>query len=261
MFQKHVVVENLLNLTSNELNLLAQDKHKIIAANWKMNGSETLLKDFAKFAPTNANEIIICLPFTLLTLAKAILPNFIKIGAQNCSNEESGAFTGEISASMLRERSVTHVIVGHSERRVLFNETDLMISKKVELLLKNELTPIICIGETLSEKKDKKTLQVLEKQIDSSLTNMRADMQLIVAYEPLWAIGTGLVPSDSEITETHSYIKEKLGQLFNTNIPLLYGGSANAENCIKITSIDNVDGLLVGGASLKKHDFITICNC
>ena len=226
-----------------------------------MNGSEKLLKDFSTFEPTKQNDIIICPPFTLLTSAKEILPNFIKIGAQNCSNEDNGAFTGEISVSMLRERSVTHVIIGHSERRILFNETDLIVSKKVELVLKNKLTPIICIGESLSQKKDNKTLQVLEKQIDSSLTNVSADMRLIVAYEPIWAIGTGLIPSDDEIRETHLYIKEKLRQLFNTNIPILYGGSANADNCSKITSIDNVDGLLVGGASLKKHDFVTICNC
>ena len=246
---------------SNELNLLTKDNCKIIAANWKMNGSETLLKDFATFSPSKRNDVIICVPFTLLDSAKEILPNFIKIGAQNCSEEDKGAFTGEISASMLREKGVSHVIIGHSERRKLFNETNSIISKKVELVLKNELTPIVCIGETLSEKKANETFQVLEKQIDGSITNIGSHMGLIVAYEPIWAIGSGLVPSDNEIKETHLHIKEKLGQFFTTYIPVLYGGSANAENCSKITSIENVDGLLVGGASLNKNDFMVICNC
>ena len=162
---------------------------------------------------------------------------------------------------MLRERSVSHVIIGHSERRTLFNETDAVIFKKVGSVIKNKLTPIICIGETLSEKKANKTLQVLEKQIEGSITKVNAHMQLIVAYEPIWAIGTGLIPNDSEIRDTHLHIKEKLSKYFNTDIPVLYGGSANAENCSKIISIENVDGLLVGGASLKKRDFVTICNC
>ena len=245
----------------NELNLSSRKKPKIIVANWKMNGSENLLKDFSTFAPTKSNEIIICTPFTLLESAKTLLPNFVKLGAQNCSEEEKGAFTGEISASMLLERGVSYVIIGHSERRTLFNETEALIFKKVKLVIKNKLTPIICIGETLSEKKADKTLQVLEKQIEGSITKVNAHMQLIVAYEPIWAIGTGLIPKDSEIRETHLHIKEKLRKHFSADIPVLYGGSANAENCKKIMSIENVDGLLVGGASLKKHDFVTICSC
>ena len=245
----------------NELNLSARNKHKIIAANWKMNGSEKLLKDFSTFAPTKSYDIVICLPFTLLETAKAILPNFLKIGAQNCSEEDKGAFTGEISASMLQERGVSHVIIGHSERRTLFNETDAVIFKKLQSSIKNELTPIVCIGETLSEKKANKTLQVLDKQIEGSITKINSQARLIVAYEPIWAIGTGMIPNDIEIRDTHLYIKKKLSKYFDTDIPVLYGGSANAENCGKIISIENVDGLLVGGASLKKHDFVTICNC
>ena len=245
----------------NELNLSAHNKHKIIAANWKMNGSEKLLKDFSTFAPTRSNDIIICPPFTLLESAKELLPNFVKIGAQNCSEEDEGAFTGEISASMLRERHVSHVIIGHSERRTIFNETDAVIFKKVESVIKNKLTPIICIGETLSEKKANKTLQVIEKQIEGSITKVNPHTKLIVAYEPIWAIGTGLIPDESEIRDTHLHIKKKLSIHFNTDIPVLYGGSANAKNCSNIISIDNVDGLLVGGASLKKHEFVTICNC
>jgi len=245
----------------NELNLSPRNKPKIIVANWKMNGSEKLLKDFSTFVPARSNDVIICPPFTLLEAAKAILPNFVKIGAQNCSEEDEGAFTGEISASMLQERGVSHVIIGHSERRTLFNETDAAIFKKVGSVVKNKLTPIICIGETLLEKKAKKTLQVLEKQIEGSITKASVHTQLIVAYEPIWAIGTGLIPNESEIRDTHSHIKEKLKKYFNTDIPVLYGGSANAKNCTKIISIENVDGLLVGGASLKKRDFVTICNC
>ena len=246
---------------SNELNLSAQNKHKIIVANWKMNGSETLLKEFSSLSQKKPNDIIICPPFTLLASAKALLPYYIKIGAQNCSEEDNGAFTGEISASMLRESHVSYVIIGHSERRTLYRETDAVILKKVESVIKNELTPIVCIGETLSEKKANKTLEVLEKQIDASITRVNTHTRLIVAYEPIWAIGTGLTPNEDEIWETHLHIKEKLSQYFNTEIPVLYGGSANAENCSKIISIENVDGLLVGGASLKKNDFVIICNC
>jgi len=226
-----------------------------------MNGSEALIKEFSKFQQPKTNDIIICPPFTLLAPAKILLPDFIKLGAQNCSGEGSGAFTGEISASMLQESGVSHVIIGHSERRSLYKETNSIILKKVEAVLKSELTPVVCIGETLSEKKASKTLQVLEKQIDASIAKVNAQTRLIVAYEPIWAIGTGLIPNEDEIRKTHLHIKEKLNQYFNSDIPTLYGGSASAENCSKITSIENVDGLLVGGASLKKHDFEIICNC
>ena len=238
-----------------------KNNHKIIAANWKMNGSDDLIKEFSKFAPTKQNEIIICPPFTLLDTAKTLLPSFIKIGAQNCSEEDKGPFTGEISASMLQEKNVSHVLIGHSERRILFKETDVVILKKAEAAIRSKLTPIICIGETLSEKKSNKTLQILDCQIDGSLTKINRYEKVIIAYEPVWAIGTGLIPDENEIKETHLYIKTKLDQHFDADIPILYGGSANAENCSQITSIENVDGLLVGGASLKKHDFLAICNC
>ena len=238
-----------------------KNSNKIIAANWKMNGSEALIKEFSQFTRANHNDIIICPPFTLLDSAKTLLPSFIKIGAQNCSEEEKGAFTGEISASMLQEKSVSYVLIGHSERRRLFKETNDVIFKKVEAAIKSKLTPIICIGETLSEKKANKTLQVLDSQINGSLAKIEPNEQVIVAYEPVWAIGTGLTPDENEIKGSHLYIKTKLNQHFNADIPILYGGSANAENCSQIISIDNVGGLLVGGASLKKHDFNTICNC
>ncbi len=238
-----------------------KNKHKIIAANWKMNGSEELIKEFSKFAPAKHNDIIICPPFTLLDSAKTLLPSFVKIGAQNCSEKTNGPFTGEISASMLQEKSVTHVLIGHSERRTIFKETDDVIFNKAEAAIRSKLTPIICIGETLLEKKANKTLQVLDCQIDGSVAKINPHQQFIVAYEPIWAIGTGLIPNENEIKETHLHIKTKLSQHFNTNIPILYGGSANAENCSQITSIENVGGLLVGGASLKQHDFLAICNC
>ena len=238
-----------------------KNKHKIIAANWKMNGSEELIKEFSKFAPAKHNDIIICPPFTLLDSAKTLLPNFIKIGAQNCSEKNNGPFTGEISASMLQEKSVTHVLIGHSERRTLFKETDDVIFNKAEAAIRSKLIPIICIGETLLEKEANKTLQVLDSQINGSLAKIEPHEQVIVAYEPVWAIGTGLTPDENEIRETHLYIKTKLNQHFNGDVPILYGGSANSENCSQIISIDNVGGLLVGGASLKKHDFNAICNC
>ena len=238
-----------------------KNNKKIIAANWKMNGSEELMKEFSQLTPAKHNDVIICPPFTLLDSAKSLLSNSIKIGAQNCSAEDKGPFTGEISASMLQEKNVSHVLIGHSERRTLFKETDYVILKKIEAAIKSKLIPIVCIGETLSEKKTNKTLQVLESQINRSLAKIQPHEQVIVAYEPVWAIGTGLIPDESEIKETHLYIKTKLSQHFNADIPILYGGSANSENCSQIISIENVGGLLVGGASLKKHDFKTICNC
>ncbi len=238
-----------------------KNKNKIIVANWKMNGSEDLMKEFSQLTCSKHNDIIICPPFTLLDSAKTLLPNFVKIGAQNCGAEDKGAFTGEISASMLREKSVSYVLIGHSERRTLFNETNNIIFKKVEAAIKSELTPIVCIGETLSEKEANKTLQVLDNQINGSVAKIEPHEQVIVAYEPVWAIGTGLTPDENEIKEAHLYIKTKLNQHFNADIPILYGGSANSKNCSQIISIENVGGLLVGGASLKKNDFRAICNC
>ncbi len=238
-----------------------KNNKKIIAANWKMNGSEALMKEFSQLTPAKHNDVIICPPFTLLDSAKSLLSNSIKIGAQNCSAEDKGPFTGEISASMLQEKNVSHVLIGHSERRTLFKETDYVILKKIEAAIKSKLIPIVCIGETISEKKTNKTLQVLDSQINRSLAKIQPHEQVIVAYEPVWAIGTGLTPDENEIRETHLYIKTKLNQHFNADIPILYGGSANSENCSQIISIENVGGLLVGGASLKKHEFKTICNC
>ena len=235
--------------------------NKIIAANWKMNGSEKLLKEFSTLEQIKSIDIILFPPFTLIDSAKTLLPSYIRVGAQNCNEEDNGPFTGEISALMLQERGVSHVLIGHSERRTLFKETDAVIFKKAESAIKNKLTPIICIGETLSEKKANKTLKVLDSQIDGSITKLNNYEQIIVAYEPVWAIGTGLTPNEKEIKETHLHIKSKLSQYFNTHIPILYGGSANTDNCSQIISIENVDGLLVGGASLKKHDFNAICNC
>ena len=133
-----------------------KNNKKIIAANWKMNGSEELMKEFSQLTHAKHNDIIICPPFTLLDSAKTILPNFIKIGAQNCSEEEKGAFTGEISASMLQEKSVSHVLIGHSERRTLFNETDDMIFKKVKAAIKSKLTPVVCIAKHCQKRKPTK---------------------------------------------------------------------------------------------------------
>ena len=240
-------------------------KNKIIAANWKMNKDRDEAIDFIfkvnEKVKSVKNQAFIFAPSIFLRDLIKRVNSHIKIGAQNCSEEEKGAFTGEISASMLQEKSVSHVLIGHSERRTLFNETDDMILKKVKAAIKSKLTPIVCIGETLSEKEANKTLQVLDSQINGLLAKIEPKEQVIVAYEPVWAIGTGLTPDENEIKESHLYIKTKLNQHFNTDIPILYGGSANSENCSQIISIDNVGGLLVGGASLKKHDFKAICNC
>ena len=176
------------------------------------------------------------------------------IGAQNVSTEECGAFTGELSASMLKSANVSYCIVGHSERRTKLHETDEDINKKVQLLLEQNITPIICIGEKLEEISKKKS--VLSKQLTGALKNV--DKDFIVAYEPVWAIGTGKSCGEKDIEETHKYIKEKIKKLTGKDIMVLYGGSVKSSNAESILNTKYVDGVLVGGACLKTDEFYKI---
>jgi triosephosphate isomerase len=225
---------------------------KIIIGNWKMNGNADAANTMSKALRRikTDNQVIVCPPFTLLKEFKKI-----KVGGQDCSAHISGAYTGEVSAAMLAEAGAKCVIVGHSERRLGYNETSEIVRAKAEAALSCGLTPIICIGETAAEKKAGKTFDVLSDQLSKSVPK---GGNIMVAYEPVWAIGTGKIPSLKEIEKTHAHIQgtlESLGGGFN---PILYGGSVKADNAFDIMSINFVDGVLVGGASLRPDDFVPI---
>ena len=230
---------------------------KIIAANWKMNKTNKEAKKFfAEFAPKkNDNQVIFCVPFTNLAAVARIgkEKNFLT-GAQNFHPAKNGAFTGEVSLDMVAETGARVVIVGHSERRTLFGEKDEFINEKIKAALSAGFKVIFCIGETLEQREKGKTNEILKNQISKGLKDIDAFNNLIIAYEPVWAIGTGLVATPQQIKETHAYIKSVV------NVPLLYGGSANEKNCAEIFAIPNVDGALVGGASLVAEKFVAMVN-
>lgn len=249
-------------------------KKTIIAGNWKMNKTvaeslefvRTFLQNFKLNNPTDT-EIIIAPPFTAISKLHDHLKNSqIKLSGQNISWESSGAFTGEISASMLKEAGAKHVIIGHSERRHIFKETDAIINKKIIAALNNSITPIFCIGETLSEREDKKVESVIKSQITSGLTNLTANniKNLIIAYEPVWAIGTGKTATKEQAEDTHLIIRKILAKIFDqetaSSMSILYGGSVNPDNASELLSQPNIDGALIGGASLKPEDFLDIVN-
>ena len=236
---------------------------KIIAGNWKMNGKLENLLEIKKISNEFAQskiEIIICPPFTLLSAASEIAKN-VHLGAQNLHPESEGAFTGEISADMLVDLGVSYSIIGHSERRNEHNETNEIVARKVKISLEKKLQTIICIGETELQRKENSTLEILEQQLLGSLENNLNFENLIVAYEPIWAIGTGLIPKVSEISKIHDFIRVRLVELYGSNasdIPLLYGGSVNGSNASELFNVDNVNGALVGGASLSFKNFAPI---
>ena len=178
------------------------------------------------------------------------------MGSQNCSNFENGAYTGEINASMLKDANCNFCIIGHSERRMIFNENSSDIKKKAKNLLKSGINPIICIGETLDEKKEGVTKEILKNQIIESIPDDVSNNEIIIAYEPIWAIGTGMTPSLEEINSTHQFIREHNGRF--KKFKILYGGSVKAANAKEIISLSNVDGALIGGSSLKIDEFTKI---
>lgn len=234
---------------------------KIVAANWKMNGTFELAKELTSALKLLSYDlemkIIICPPFVLLPFVEAKLKHNpdIALGGQDVSPHEFGAYTGEISASMLKEVGCQFVIIGHSERRRDHHETTNMILEKMNQAIKAGLTPILCIGESLDERKNNQTEKVLSAQLEPILKQHQQGF--ILAYEPVWAIGTGLAATSKEIQETHGFLRKKL---YNCGtIPILYGGSVNAANAKAIMSIKDVDGVLVGGASLKVKEITEIC--
>ncbi len=241
---------------------------KIIAANWKMNMTYSEIDDFFYFFKNNDDfkedrKIYIAPPFVYIDYVKKKIKNLefnIKIGAQNCYFEDKGAFTGEISVSMLKDIKVNFVIVGHSERRNIFNENDELLNKKVKKVLESNLECIFCIGEKLEERQKGDTFKVLEDQLKKGLDGISKFDNLIIAYEPVWAIGTGVNASGEQIEEAHTFIKEFLNKNVANNLPILYGGSVKPENISEILNTKNVDGVLVGGASLIAEKFYKIIN-
>ena len=224
-------------------------------ANWKLNGSFEFINNF--FSSLNIDKstkkcVAICAPYIYLNYLD-VKRNDFYLGAQDCSCFEEGAYTGEVSAKMLNEVGVNFCIVGHSERRQYFNESNIIVKQKAIRLIENNIIPIICIGETLDEKNNNKTQNVLKNQLEESVPESSNQFNTIIAYEPIWAIGTGLTPSLEEIENAHRYIKNLNKKLFNFKI--IYGGSVNSKNSKLISKIDIVNGALIGGASLKINEF------
>ena len=239
---------------------------KLIAANWKMNGSFALIdamqKVLSPLLEDTTCEIVICPPDVLLSsLNNTVKGSRIAVGAQNIHSETSGAFTGETSAPLLQECGVQWCIVGHSERRILFGETDDFIRSKTETLLKHGIRPILCIGETLEQRESGKHEEVVVAQLGMGLSGLAVDDQnrCVVAYEPIWAIGTGKTATPEQANSMHKIIRKELESLASPEVAdkmqIIYGGSVNAENADTLLSQSEIDGALVGGASLKTDAF------
>jgi len=246
-------------------------RKKIIAANWKMNMTlgETagfFEKFLRELGDDRKIEVVIVPPFTALAAASELLRDVqnVKLGAQNMHWEKPGAYTGEICAEMLRELLVNYVVLGHSERRTYFGETDAIVNKKVLAAHANALKPIVCIGETLAERDGGKVEEVLATQTKGSLAGLTADQmeETVIAYEPVWAIGTGRTATPAQAQEAHAFIRKQLEQLFGTEIAekvrIQYGGSVKPGNAAELMSQADIDGALVGGASLDPRGFAEI---
>lgn len=229
-------------------------RQKLIAGNWKMNGTREMAKNLCgALESQNAVEVVICPPATLIRECFGFSPSSVKVGGQDCHESSEGAFTGSISAGMLRDAGAEYVILGHSERRAQFGESDTLIMKKLEASHKEGLKVILCVGETLEEREEGQTLNVVSRQL-SMLPPCVNSENTVIAYEPVWAIGTGKVASLEQIAEVHAAIRSQVGE----KTRILYGGSVKADNAVEILSLVDVDGALVGGASLKADSFNAI---
>jgi len=242
----------------------------VVAGNWKMNKdlneSVALVSEIKNLLGKNDNaEAIVCPPFTSLETVSALLKDTnIGLGAQNMCSEDSGAFTGAISASMIKSVGCQYVILGHSERRTIFGETDELINSKIKKALENSLIPIFCIGETLEERESGEMKNVIERQVKEGLKELSADQlsQMIIAYEPVWAIGTGKTATPDQAQEVHAFIRGLLSEMYSSNfadnVTIQYGGSVKPDNAKELLGQPDIDGALVGGACLKAESFIGI---
>ena len=242
-------------------------RRPLVAGNWKMNGVRASAEEFGKIIERSAEfvrhaDLLVCPPATLVaTFAIAALGSNVTIGAQDCHREASGAFTGDISAEMLADAGASAVIVGHSERRAYHHEADKDVRAKALAARRAGLTAIVCIGETKDQRSAGGTLDVVGTQLAGSLPDGAAAENLVVAYEPVWAIGTGLTPTSADVAEVHGFVRERLTTRYGAageGIRILYGGSVKPSNAKELLSLANVDGALVGGASLKADDFLGI---
>lgn len=243
-------------------------RKKIVAGNWKMNlnlqegvALATELNETLKNEKANC-EVIICTPFIhLAKVADCIDQNILKLGAENCADKEKGAYTGEVSAEMVKSTGAQYVILGHSERRQYYNETAEILREKVLLALKNNLKVIFCIGETLEEREANKQNEVVKAELEGSVFNLTKDefANIVIAYEPIWAIGTGKTATAEQAEEIHAYIRSLVAEHYDSetadNTSILYGGSCKASNAPELFGKPDIDGGLIGGASLKTADF------
>ncbi|MGO1368403.1 MAG: triose-phosphate isomerase [Senegalia sp. (in: firmicutes)] len=241
-------------------------RRPIIAGNWKMNKTISEGVDFVKeikhLGDNTDVEVVVCVPFvSLLSVKKELEASNIKLGAQNIHFEENGAYTGEISPLMLKEIGVDYAIIGHSERREYFNETNETVNKKVKSSLAHDIKPIVCVGETLEEREDNSAKEKIKTQITKALEDVSKDdmKNIVLAYEPIWAIGTGKTASSEDANEMISYIRnlirDKYDEEISEEVRIQYGGSVKPNNVTEIMNEPDIDGALVGGASLKKDDF------
>ena len=240
-----------------------------MAGNWKMNASKEsvnkLVMGILSGMGDVSSEVVICAPFPYLSQVEALITHSqVRLGAQNLNTNMSGAFTGEVSADMIKDFGAQHVIVGHSERRSFYGETNTIVAEKVKAALDSGLIPLFCVGETLEQREAGETESVVAAQINTvaDLVGIDAFLNIVVAYEPVWAIGTGVTASPEQAQEVHAFIRQLLA---NNNYdvaqqtPILYGGSMNAANAKELIACADIDGGLIGGASLKPEDFLQIC--
>jgi triosephosphate isomerase len=246
-------------------------RKKVIAGNWKMNmlPNEAIqfIEELAPLVKNTENEVILCVPYTDLFYALLTAQNTnIKIGAQNMHFEEKGAYTGEVSGEMLKSINVEYVIIGHSERRQYFNETDETVNKKIKSAFKYALKPIVCVGETLEEHESGKTQEIITKQTELALEGLTEEQvkNIIIAYEPIWAIGTGKTATSKEANDSIKAIRDKICQIYGQNVAnrviIQYGGSIKSSNAKELFEMSDIDGGLIGGSSLNSEEFSKIVN-
>ena len=241
----------------------------IVAGNWKMNASkdsvDNLIKDLLTGMDGITSEVLVCAPFPYLAQVELLIQGSkVMLGAQNLNTNSSGAYTGEVSADMIKDFGARHVIVGHSERRSLYGETSATVAEKTKAALNAGLTPLLCIGESIEQRDSGNTEAVIEKQLSAviELVGIEAFNQIIIAYEPVWAIGTGVTATPEQAQEAHLFIRSLLAKNDESvaqKTPILYGGSMNASNASELISCADIDGGLIGGAALKAEDFLQIC--
>ncbi len=247
---------------------MTPDVRPLVAGNWKMNGLKAALGEIvamraaAERGEAGTAELAVCPPATLIPhAATALAGGPVALGGQDCHASASGAHTGDISADMLKDAGCAYVIVGHSERRAAHGETNAMVKAKAEAALRAGLTAIVCVGETREERDAGSALPLVSGQVRASLPQGATPENVVIAYEPVWAIGTGLTPSPADVAEMHGVIRALLGEILKSagaRVRILYGGSVKPANARELMSLPNVDGALVGGASLKAADFLAI---